>query len=95
MLTNRFCSAIIQNVAERKRHNISIGELCNGSTADSDSVCWGSNPYSPVNAKDAFWASFLRLLKKGIGIRTRRARSERKLSGGEFSPTWATSGARR
>ena len=21
-------------------------ELCNGSTADSDSVCWGSNPYS-------------------------------------------------
>ena len=23
-----------------------IAELCNGSTADSDSVCWGSNPYS-------------------------------------------------
>lgn len=21
-------------------------ELCNGSTTDSDSVCWGSNPYS-------------------------------------------------
>ena len=26
-----------------------IGELCNGSTTDSDSVCWGSNPYSPAN----------------------------------------------
>ena len=25
-----------------------IGELCNGSTTDSDSVCWGSNPYSPA-----------------------------------------------
>ena len=23
-----------------------IAELCNGSTTDSDSVCWGSNPYS-------------------------------------------------
>ena len=23
-----------------------IAELCKGSTADSDSVCWGSNPYS-------------------------------------------------
>ena len=28
---------------ERNNH---LGELCNGSTADSDSVCWGSNPYS-------------------------------------------------
>ena len=27
------------------------GELCNGSTADSDSVCWGSNPYSPAKEK--------------------------------------------
>ena len=25
-----------------------FGELCNGSTTDSDSVCWGSNPYSPA-----------------------------------------------
>ena len=28
-----------------------IGELCNGSTTDSDSVCWGSNPYSPAKIK--------------------------------------------
>ena len=27
---------------------LNIGELCNGSTTDSDSVCWGSNPYSPA-----------------------------------------------
>ena len=26
-----------------------FGELCNGSTTDSDSVCWGSNPYSPAS----------------------------------------------
>ena len=26
------------------------GELCNGSTTDSDSVCWGSNPYSPAKS---------------------------------------------
>ena len=24
----------------------SVAEWCNGSTTDSDSVCWGSNPYS-------------------------------------------------
>ena len=29
-----------------KWHKLNIGELCNGSTTDSDSVCWGSNPYS-------------------------------------------------
>ncbi len=28
-----------------------IGELCNGSTTDSDSVCWGSNPYCPAKTK--------------------------------------------
>ena len=28
------------------------GELCNGSTADSDSVCWGSNPYSPAKKSE-------------------------------------------
>ena len=28
-----------------------IAELCNGSTADSDSVCWGSNPYSAAKEK--------------------------------------------
>ena len=30
-----------------------FGELCNGSTTDSDSVCWGSNPYSPAKAPKA------------------------------------------
>ena len=25
-----------------------VGDLCNGSTADSDSVCRGSNPLSPA-----------------------------------------------
>ena len=29
-----------------------IAELCNGSTTDSDSVCWGSNPYSAAKIKD-------------------------------------------
>ena len=29
-----------------------IGELCNGSTTDSDSVCWGSNPYSAAKKTD-------------------------------------------
>ena len=30
-----------------------FGELCNGSTADSDSVCWGSNPYSPAKKSNS------------------------------------------
>lgn len=29
-----------------------FGELCNGSTTDSDSVCWGSNPYSAAKKTD-------------------------------------------
>ena len=29
-----------------------LAELCNGSTADSDSVCWGSNPYSAAKIKN-------------------------------------------
>ena len=40
VLTNRFFCDRILNV------QANIAELCNGSTADSDSVCWGSNPYS-------------------------------------------------
>ena len=31
----------------RQRHKL-IGELCNGSTYDSDSYCLGSNPSSPA-----------------------------------------------
>ena len=49
-----------------------IGELCNGSTTDSDSVCWGSNPYSPAKERQTIirWSVFLSLTR--IGIRTRR-----------------------
>ena len=70
-----------------------FGELCNGSTTDSDSVCWGSNPYSPANNKKSISArvcSFCYLLII-IGIRTRRERSGRKQPKWLFSPTWATS----
>ena len=28
--------------------------MCNGSTADSDSVCWGSNPYSAAIKETSF-----------------------------------------
>ena len=30
----------------------SLAELCNGSATDSDSVCWGSNPYSAAKKTD-------------------------------------------
>ena len=70
----------------------SVAEWCNGSTTDSDSVCWGSNPYSAAKNKTT-------VIDRGFifynGIRTRRERSGRKQSGGLFSPTWATSEARR
>lgn len=36
-----------------------LGELCNGSTTDSDSVCWGSNPYSPANRAGFLTCPFL------------------------------------
>ena len=39
-----------------------FGELCNGSTTYSDSVCWGSNPYSPAKkSRSRKWAGFLLL----------------------------------
>ena len=31
------------------RQDLRIAELCNGSTADSDSVCLGSNPSSAAS----------------------------------------------
>ena len=39
----------------------SLAELCNGSTTDSDSVCWGSNPYSAASKTDHVfsWSVFL------------------------------------
>ena len=36
-----------------------IGELCNGSTTDSDSVCEGSNPSSPAKTKKRHLVPFL------------------------------------
>ena len=39
---------------EKTCSEFDIGELCNGSTTDSDSVCWGSNPYSPANTSEQF-----------------------------------------
>ena len=32
--------------------------MCNGSTADSDSACWGSNPYSPAKRKPVLVTGF-------------------------------------
>ena len=45
---NKFC---------RNKH---VAELCNGSTTDSDSVCWGSNPYSTATAPKLFGALLFR-----------------------------------
>ncbi len=73
-----------------KRAQLNIGELCNGSTTDSDSVCWGSNPYSPAKNKPPNRV-VLFLAKKGNGIRTRQERSGRKQYGVLFSLPWATS----
>ena len=44
----------------RRSNPADIGELCNGSTYDSDSYCLGSNPSSP-----AFF--FLAPLSRGLG----------------------------
>ena len=44
LLTNAFSCVKIMSVSNK-------AELCNGSTADSDSVCWGSNPYIPARKK--------------------------------------------
>ena len=47
-------------VPQTKFNSIYTGELCNGSTTDSDSVCWGSNPYSPAKRKQTIirWSVF-------------------------------------
>lgn len=45
-------------------------ELCNGSTTDSDSVCWGSNPYSAAKREEII--SILSLLFSIVEIRTGR-----------------------
>ena len=52
ILTNQKNSAIITKSSARL--TLHIEELCNGSTTDSDSVCWGSNPYSAAKKKRQF-----------------------------------------
>ena len=51
---------------------LNIAELCNGSTADSDSACEGSNPSSAAMKKalaiaSAFF-SYIRLTASGIAM---------------------------
>ena len=47
-----------------------FGELCNGSTTDSDSVCWGSNPYSPAkNRQVSTCRFFIHCESNGISSR--------------------------
>ena len=51
---------------------LNIAELCNGSTADSDSACEGSNPSSAAMKKalviaSAFF-SYIRLTARGIAV---------------------------
>ena len=42
-----FCSKNkVDKYKKRVIINLAAAELCKGSTTDSDSVCWGSNPYS-------------------------------------------------
>ena len=66
VLTNYRIGAIINIVLgwetwERKKN---IAELCNGSTTDSDSVCWGSNPYSAAMIKP--WLCSRLNLRRGV-----------------------------
>ena len=43
-----------------------VAELCNGSTADSDSVCLGSNPRSATKKSES--KCFRIFLSKPIGL---------------------------
>ena len=49
-----------------------VGELCHGSTTDSDSVCWGSNPYSPANASLRVGLLFRGVAQFGRALRSGR-----------------------
>ena len=50
-LTKHFlCDKIVKHSA-KSIFNLYIAELCKGSTADSDSVCLGSNPSSAARKK--------------------------------------------
>ena len=47
-LTNHF---LCDRILKRKRAHQYLAELCSGSTADSDSVCLGSNPSSAAKRR--------------------------------------------
>ena len=64
-LTKQIHSAIITYVAESDKPN--IGDLCNGSTTDSDSVCEGSNPSSP--ARKNLIANAMRFFQRNKSLR--------------------------
>ena len=68
---------IISGTAKGGRNNagteypvkkVYIAELCNGSTTESDSVCWGSNPYSAANEKASTFrlVLFLVIIQQGF-----------------------------
>ena len=70
---------------------LNIGELCNGSTTDSDSVCWGSNPYSPARTKHRKSGAFFRSgrgigplhkLRAGVCLRGKRRQTVHTADGG-------------
>ena len=48
---------IITSLSERQR-KIKIAELCKGSTADSDSVCLGSNPSPAAKESNSYELDF-------------------------------------
>ena len=54
-----------------------IAELCNGSTADSDSVCWGSNPYSAANERATQKGGFFVRWQWNRGFSPQRLRQRR------------------
>ena len=51
-------SRLCYNNNRRRERKENIGDLCNGSTTDSDSVCEGSNPSSPAIKKDILMGVF-------------------------------------
>ena len=68
----------VRIVCARRNAQKNIAELCNGSTADSDSVCWGSNPYSAAKTKNHHTVVFLFCSE---GIRRARRLSRANVSG--------------
>ena len=74
-----------------KYNAFSKGELCNGSTADSDSVCWGSNPYSPARTKHRKRRCFFSFWQGNRGSRTTVLAAKPHCTGFAFEPQSASS----